>query len=121
MVYFILKGSSYAPTLMKVDPGSTSLGSSKLLIKSVYMKYDMIIKELSSEVDLLFCLLTILQIFSPEVTLIRDHVLINVGTYEPKVVFFSPCAILHGNWASCFNTCSVPIIYFHINWNTKVP
>jgi len=25
-----------------------------------------------------------LQIFSPEVTLIRDQVLINVGAYEPK-------------------------------------
>jgi len=28
--------------------------------------------------------LTILQIFNPEVTLIRDQVWINVGAYEPK-------------------------------------
>jgi len=28
-------GDPYAPTWFKVDPGSTSLGSSKLLIKSV--------------------------------------------------------------------------------------
>jgi len=28
--------------------------------------------------------LTILQMFSPEVTLIRDQVLISVGTYDPK-------------------------------------
>jgi len=37
-------------------------------------------------INLLFnsVLLTILQIFSPEVTLIHDQVLINVGTYDPK-------------------------------------
>jgi len=33
---------SYAPTWIKVDPGSTSLGSSELLIKSIEMNYDMI-------------------------------------------------------------------------------
>jgi len=37
---------SYAPTYIKVDPGSTSLGSSKLLIKSVQTKYDVILKEI---------------------------------------------------------------------------
>jgi len=37
---------SFAPTWIKVDPGSTSLGSSKLLIKSVQMKYNVILKEL---------------------------------------------------------------------------
>jgi len=37
---------SYAPTWIKVDPGSTSLGSNKLLIKSVKIKYDMTLKEL---------------------------------------------------------------------------
>jgi len=31
--------SSFAPTRIKVDPGSTSLGSSKLRIESVSMKY----------------------------------------------------------------------------------
>jgi len=31
--------------------------------------------------------LTILQIFNPEVTLIRDQVLISVGTYGPKTCF----------------------------------
>jgi len=31
---------SYVPTWIIVDPGLTSLGSSKLLIKSVYRKYD---------------------------------------------------------------------------------
>jgi len=31
---------SYAPTLIKADSGSTSLGSNKLLIKSIQMKYD---------------------------------------------------------------------------------
>jgi len=36
----------YVPTWIKVDPGPTSFGSSKLLIISVYMKYDMILKEL---------------------------------------------------------------------------
>jgi len=37
-------------------------------------------------IDLLFSLffLTILQIFGPEVTVIQDQVLINVGAYEPK-------------------------------------
>jgi len=32
---------------IKVDPRTTSLESSKLLIKSVYMKYDVILKELN--------------------------------------------------------------------------
>jgi len=34
----------YAPTWIKVDLGSTSFETSKLLIKSVQMKYDVIIK-----------------------------------------------------------------------------
>jgi len=48
------------------------------------MKYDVIMKELN-EIDLRFSsvFLTIFQIFSPEVTLICDQVLINVGTYDP--------------------------------------
>jgi len=50
------------------------------------MKYGMILKE-QNEIDILFSLvfLTILLIFSPEVTLIRDQVLINVNVYgSPK-------------------------------------
>jgi len=33
----------------KVDPGSTGRGSSKLLIKSEQIKYDMILKELKCD------------------------------------------------------------------------
>jgi len=46
------------------------------------MKYDMFLKELKWD-RLLFSsvFLTILQVFRPEVTLIRDQVLINVGAY----------------------------------------
>jgi len=44
--------------------------------------YDMMLKE----IDLLFSsiFLTILQMLSPEITLICDQVLINVGTYGPS-------------------------------------
>jgi len=72
---------SYAPTWIKLDPGFTGLGSSKLPIKSV--KWN-ILNELN-EIDLLFSsvFLTILQIFCPEVTLIRDQLLINVDAYDP--------------------------------------
>jgi len=47
------------------------------------MKYDMILKELN-KIDLLFSSVyfTILQIFIPEVSLIRDQVLITVGAYD---------------------------------------
>jgi len=49
------------------------------------MKYDMILKKLEWENDVLFSsvFLTILQIFSLEFTLIRDQGWINVSTYGP--------------------------------------
>jgi len=39
-----------------------------------------------NEIDLLYSsvFLTILKIFSPEVMLIRDWILINVGAYDPS-------------------------------------
>jgi len=66
-----------------VDPGSTSHESSKLLIKSVEMKYDIYdIEEAKMRLIFNSVFLTILQIFSPEVMLIRDQVLINVGACD---------------------------------------
>jgi len=56
-----------------------------LIIKSLKIKYNMILKEQKRD-KFPFCsvYLTILQIFSPEVTQIRDQVWINVDLYGPQ-------------------------------------
>jgi len=50
----------------------------------------MILKELKGDRSrIISVFLTILQIFNPEVTMIRDEVLINVDAYSPYVKRYS--------------------------------
>jgi len=81
-VYSTNSIGSYAPTWIKVDPRSMSLGSSKLLNKVSINKIRHDIEGATTR-WIYFSVsdfLIIFQIFNPEVTLIHDQFLINVAT-----------------------------------------